>query len=52
MAEKRQNEWLPQNSTSIVLQQCQDQMSFPRKGPSIALRFLLNILITREHFLP
>ena len=59
MAEKRQNKWLLQDSSSIALQQFQNKMNFQRKGFNIALRFLPNIikaqqccLFIKEHFLP
>ena len=32
------------NSTSIVLQQCQNKVSFQRKGSRVVLRFLLVVL--------
>ena len=32
------------NSTSVVLQQCQNKANFQRKGSSIVLKFLLNVL--------
>ena len=38
---ERQNKWLLQDSTSVVVQQCDDQVSFQRNGPVVALKFLL-----------
>ena len=32
------------NNTSIVLLQCRNKVSFQRKGPSVLLKFLLNLL--------
>ena len=58
MAEKRQNEWLLQNSICIVVQQCQNLVSFHRNGSGVVLKSLLIIskgqqcfLFIREHFL-
>ena len=48
-----------QNSTSIVLQQCQNKVSFQRKGSSVVIEILLNLLkgwqcflLIRAHLLP
>ena len=55
---RRQNKWLPQNSTSIVFQQCPNKVSFQRTGSSVVFKFLLNLLkglqcslFIREHFI-
>ena len=37
------------NSTSIVLQLCQNRISFQRKGSSDVLEFLLNLLLKGYH---
>ena len=46
------------NTTAVVLQQCQNQVSFQRNGSGLILKFLLTILkggqcflFMREHFL-
>ena len=47
------------NSSSVVLQQCQNQASFQRSGSGVVTKRLLNLLkgkqycpSIREHFLP
>ena len=32
------------NNTSIVLQQCQNKVNFQRKGSSVVVKLLLNLL--------
>ena len=42
MVEKWQNMWLLGNSTSVVLQQCQNKVSFQRNGSGVILKYFLN----------
>ena len=48
MVENRQNKWLLQTSTSIVLQQCQTKVTFQRNDSGIVLKFSQHFLKDRK----
>ena len=37
--QRRQNKWLLQNSTSVVIQQCHNKVNFQRNGSGIVYNF-------------
>ena len=44
MAEKRESKWILQDTISVVLKQCQNNVSFQKKGSGFISKFLQNLL--------